>query len=438
MVAVVAWEGALCKRLQEAEVALRKYLAAGEKNLKIRMRYLARARKVQQCISVLNASVSYGYPRGNQGLGSLDPRCCDNKLFAGSCEPGHDGRWCDLGSANILPASLRPGDLVPVRSRLKSVICYDMWICMVILCGMLESSFRGCESNFGALQATAHALMERLLIPWLSPMKITMLSVLREIPEEIAVMEKVLEAYRSFACIREVDALPRLPAICSAPAVRNFPQEEVESSEDGEESSDYSSANESFLDEDPASENLPEVLGYWSVKRSCKRILEARMARLPIIAQPDQGHLPVILHLQTCHLASIIVTPVTSVLLTLCFPSMTAHPFMNLHRTRHRNQHCHHRQRGHSLRRVRDIIMIFIVNKPALAAAAAPPPTPGHETTSISVLINVLEVCCPHRLSGFSSFLFITTATNRTFFYIFQTLCCGFPVCAASHAPDGV
>ena len=235
-----------------------------------------------ECISILWISL----PRGNQGLGSLDPRCCDNKLFAGSCEPGHDGRWCDLGSANILPASLRPGDLVAVRSRLKSVICCDMWICMVILCGMLESLFRGCGSNFGALQATAHALMERLLIPWLSPMKITMLSVLREIPEEIAVMEKVLEAYRSFACIREVDALPRLPTICSAPAVRNFPQEEVESSEDGEESSDYSSANESFLDEDPASENLPEVLGYWSVKRSCKRILEARMARLPIIAQP--------------------------------------------------------------------------------------------------------------------------------------------------------
>lgn len=31
--------------------------------------------------------------------------------------------------------------------------------------------------------------------------------------------------------------------------------------EDGDESSDYSSANESFLDEDPKSSNDPDVLG---------------------------------------------------------------------------------------------------------------------------------------------------------------------------------
>ena len=49
------------------------------------------------------------------------------------------------------------------------------------------------------VQVGVHAVMDRLLIPWLSPMKITMLSVLRETPDEIAVMEKVLEAYRRCA-----------------------------------------------------------------------------------------------------------------------------------------------------------------------------------------------------------------------------------------------
>ena len=46
----------------------------------------------------------------------------------------------------------------------------------------------------------------------------------------------------------------------------------MESSEDGEESSDYSSANESFLDEDPSSQNLPEVLGRFSHVRERESI----------------------------------------------------------------------------------------------------------------------------------------------------------------------
>ena len=48
-------------------------------------------------------------------------------------------------------------------------------------------------------EATLHAIVERLLIPMVSPMKIIMLSVLREMPEEVSVMEKVLEAYRTAA-----------------------------------------------------------------------------------------------------------------------------------------------------------------------------------------------------------------------------------------------
>ena len=53
---------------------------------------------------------------------------------------------------------------------------------------------------------------------------------------------------------------------------RSFPQEEEESSEDGDESSDYSSANESFLDEDPASKNLPEVLGALARQMSSRNL----------------------------------------------------------------------------------------------------------------------------------------------------------------------
>ena len=43
---------------QEAEVALRKYLTAGEKNLKFRVRFLARARRLQKMLSALDAFLS--------------------------------------------------------------------------------------------------------------------------------------------------------------------------------------------------------------------------------------------------------------------------------------------------------------------------------------------------------------------------------------------
>eukprot|EP00439_Symbiodinium_sp_Y106_P051217 s1524_g6.t2 len=160
---------------KEAEVALRKYLTAGEKNLKFRVRFLARARRLQKMLSVVMT-------------------------------------FCML--ALVSPITM--GDGVTWAAPLFFLLLFTL--------------------------AAVHAALDRLLIPWLSPVKITMLSVLRETADEISLMEKVLEAYRS------------------------FPQEEVESSEDGEESSDYSSANESFLDEDPSSQNLPEVLGSKKVK----------------------------------------------------------------------------------------------------------------------------------------------------------------------------
>ncbi|OLP89276.1 Major surface-labeled trophozoite antigen 417 [Symbiodinium microadriaticum] len=167
---------------KEAEVALRKYLTAGEKNLKFRVRFLARARRLQKMLSALDALLSVVMT------------------------------FCML--ALVSPVTM--GDGVTWAAPLFFLLLFTL--------------------------AAVHAALDRLLIPWLSPVKITMLSVLRETPDEISVMESVLEAYRS------------------------FPQEEVESSEDGEESSDYSSANESFLDEDPSSQNLPEVLGSKKVK----------------------------------------------------------------------------------------------------------------------------------------------------------------------------
>ncbi|CAE7767319.1 PTAC2 [Symbiodinium necroappetens] len=167
---------------KEAEVALRKYLTAGEKNLKFRVRFLARARRLQKMLSALDDLLSVVMT------------------------------FCML--ALVSPVTM--GDGVTWAAPLFFLLLFTL--------------------------AAVHAALDRLLIPWLSPVKITMLSVLRETPDEISVMESVLEAYRS------------------------FPQEEVESSEDGEESSDYSSANESFLDEDPSSQNLPEVLGSKKVK----------------------------------------------------------------------------------------------------------------------------------------------------------------------------
>ncbi|CAE7435670.1 TSA 417 [Symbiodinium natans] len=205
--------------LPEAEVALRKYLAAGEKNLKFRMQYLARVRRVHRIIS---ASIAI---------------CL--LVLVSPITMGDAVTWAAPSFFVLLFILVTLQQFAALRfyfanqgktARRLLDVC-DCSICL------------GCDGPGSIhVQVGVHAVMDRLLIPWLSPMKITMLSVLRETPDEIAVMEKVLEAYRS------------------------FPQEEEESSEDGDESSDYSSANESFLDEDPASKNLPEVLGSKKVK----------------------------------------------------------------------------------------------------------------------------------------------------------------------------
>ncbi|CAK9062528.1 Major surface-labeled trophozoite antigen 417, partial [Durusdinium trenchii] len=89
----------------------------------------------------------------------------------------------------------------------------------------------------------SYVILDRVVIPCLGPQKILSLSVLRETLEELHVTEQILETYRN---------LPK--------------EEEQESSEDGDASSDYSSANESFLDEDPGSSNDPDVLGSKQVK----------------------------------------------------------------------------------------------------------------------------------------------------------------------------
>ena len=111
---------------------------------------------------------------------------------------------------------------------------------------MAESTVTWAAPIFFTLTFTlvsTYVLLDRVIVPWVAPKKMLMLSVLRETAEEIGVMNDILETFR------------------------NMPKEEEEaSSQDGDESSDYSSANESFLDEDPKSSNDPDVLGSKQVK----------------------------------------------------------------------------------------------------------------------------------------------------------------------------
>eukprot|EP00913_Durusdinium_trenchii_P016819 g15809.t1 len=76
----------------------------------------------------------------------------------------------------------------------------------------------------------------------------------------------------TFTLVASYVILDRVVIPCLGPQkslgkTKNLPkEEEQESSEDGDASSDYSSANESFLDEDPGSSNDPDVLGSKQVK----------------------------------------------------------------------------------------------------------------------------------------------------------------------------
>eukprot|EP00931_Biecheleriopsis_adriatica_P103032 TRINITY_DN77922_c0_g1_i1.p1 TRINITY_DN77922_c0_g1~~TRINITY_DN77922_c0_g1_i1.p1 ORF type:complete len:2254 (-),score=410.37 TRINITY_DN77922_c0_g1_i1:43-6741(-) len=132
-------------------------------------------------------------------------------------------------------------------ARLQKILSLVIVGCLAILSSPLAN---GKNAEWAAplffsiawICAIVTTYLERVIIPLMSPSREAMVSVKREVKEEISVMEKVLDTFR------------------------NMDKEESESSESEDNSTEYSSANESFLDEDPQSRANPNVLGARKLK----------------------------------------------------------------------------------------------------------------------------------------------------------------------------